>query len=89
MEEIRFSNELENAVKGKSLQNLDSKLRHDLLNLTKLLPTVGRLEVAKLKAIILDLIHHLNIVSLLMKEEKPVTLTSYNYKKNFRFTAAP
>jgi hypothetical protein len=43
MEEIRFSNELENAVKGKSLQSLDSKLRHDLLNLTKLLPTVGRL----------------------------------------------
>ena len=68
MEEIRFSNELENAVKGKTLQALDSKLRHDLLNLTKLLPTVGKLEVAKLKAIILDLIHHLNIVSLLLKQ---------------------
>ena len=71
------------------MKELDSKLRHDLLNLTKLLPTVGKLEVAKLKAIILDLIHHLNIVSLLLKEDKPVTLNSYNYTKNFRFTTAP
>lgn len=68
---------------------LDSKLRHDLLGLTKLLPTVGRLEALKLKAIILDLIHHLNVVSALLKEEKGASLTSYNYKKNFRFTAAP
>jgi dynein heavy chain 2, cytosolic len=43
MEEIRFSNELESAVKAKTLPALDSKLRHDLLGLTKLLPTVGRL----------------------------------------------
>lgn len=43
MEEIRFSNELESAIKAKTLPALDSKLRHDLLGLTKLLPTVGRL----------------------------------------------
>ena len=43
MEEIRFSNELESAIRGKSLPALDSKLRHDLLGLTKLLPTVGHL----------------------------------------------
>jgi dynein heavy chain 2, cytosolic len=43
MEEIRFSTELESAVRGKGLPALDSKLRHDLLSLTKLLPTVGKL----------------------------------------------
>ena len=53
------------------------------------MPTVARLEALKLKAIILDLIHHLNVVSLLLKEEKPVTLNSYNYKKNFKFTPVP
>lgn len=89
MEEIRFSTELEGAVKGKGLSGLEGKLRHDLLGLTKLLPTVGRLEALKLKAIILDLIHHLNVVSLLLKDEKSPTLTSYNYKKNFRFTSTP
>jgi len=57
--------------------------------LTKLLPTVGKLEVAKLKAIILDMIHHLSIVSLLIKEDKPATVNSYSYTKNFRFTSAP
>jgi dynein heavy chain 2 len=43
MEEIRFSSELESAIRSKALPALDSKLRHDLLSLTKLLPTVGRL----------------------------------------------
>jgi dynein heavy chain 2 len=43
----------------------------------------------KLKAITLDLIHRLNIVGLLLKDEKPVTLNSYNYKKNFRFSSVP
>ena len=68
MEEIRFSNDLSDAVKSKNLKGLKSQLRQELQNLTKILPTVARLESLKLKAIILDLIHHLNIVSLLLKE---------------------
>lgn len=68
VEEIRFSAELDSAVRNKGLQALEGKLRHELLSLTKLLPTVGRLEALKLKAIILDLIHHLNIVGQLAKE---------------------
>ena len=68
MEEIRFSNDLSDAVKSKNLKGLESQLRQELQNLTKILPTVARLESLKLKAIILDLIHHLNIVSLLLKE---------------------
>ena len=33
------------------------------------------------------MIHHLNVVSGLLKEDKPVSLTTYTYKKNFRFSA--
>jgi dynein heavy chain 2 len=89
MEEIRFTAQLEEAIRAKNLKGIDSQLKVDLQNLTRILPTVARLEALKLKAIILDLIHHLNIVSVLLREEKAVALTSYNFKKNFRMTAVP
>lgn len=43
MEEIRFSTQLEDAIKGKNLKGLESQLKQDLQNLTKILPTVARL----------------------------------------------
>ncbi len=35
------------------------------------------------------MIHHLNIVEHMSKDEKPVTLNSYTYTRNFRFSAKP
>ena len=37
----------------------------------------------------MDLIHHISIVSQLTREEKPVTLNTYSYTKNFQFTPKP
>lgn len=62
MQEIRFSAELQESVNTKTIKQLSVKLKQDLQNLTKILPTVAKLEAIKLKALILDLIHHLNVV---------------------------
>jgi dynein heavy chain 2 len=86
MEEIRFSEQLEKAVINKELPKLDTQLKLDLEKLTKILPTLSGLSSLKLKAIILDLIHHMSIVTSLVQSDEPVTLNSYLYLKNFRAT---
>ena len=54
--------------------------------LTKILPTLSGLASLKLKAIILDLIHHMSIVTSLLQSVEPITINSYLYLKNFRAT---
>jgi hypothetical protein len=43
MQEIRFSAELHEAVSSKTIKQLSVKLKQDLQNLTKILPTVSKL----------------------------------------------
>lgn len=43
MEEIRFSDQLDAAIRSKNLKSLEFQLRQELQNLTKILPTVARL----------------------------------------------
>jgi len=43
MQEIRFSAELYEAVSTKTIKQLSVKLKQDLQNLTKILPTVSKL----------------------------------------------
>lgn len=68
MQEIRFSNDIQEAVSSKTIKQMGVKLKQDLQNLTKILPTVSKLEAIKLKALILDLIHHLNVVEHMTKD---------------------
>ncbi len=68
MQEIRFSADMQEAVTTKTIKQMSVKLKQDLQNLTKILPTVSKLEAIKLKALILDLIHHLNIVEHMTKD---------------------
>lgn len=68
MQEIRFSADLQEAVTSKTIKQMSVKLKQDLQNLTKILPTVSKLESIKLKALILDLIHHLNVVDYMIKD---------------------
>jgi dynein heavy chain 2 len=61
----------------------------DLQKLTTILPSLSGLASLKLKAIILDLIHHMSILTCLVQSNEPITLNSYLYLKNFRIYNSP
>uniref|UniRef100_A0A0N5CE75 Cytoplasmic dynein 2 heavy chain 1 n=1 Tax=Strongyloides papillosus TaxID=174720 RepID=A0A0N5CE75_STREA len=84
-EEIRFCREIEDLLKS----NLDLVDYHKKLN--ELLDQFTGNKVddkvlsLKLKALILDLIHHISIVECLMKEDNKLTIDSWIWQKQLRF----
>lgn len=83
-EQILFSIEVERAIKEKTLQNLRSSLQEKLEKLT-LAENMLEVDMLKVKALILDIIHNIEVVDLLI-ERHIKAVGEWWWKKQLRYS---
>ncbi|CAJ0566765.1 unnamed protein product, partial [Mesorhabditis spiculigera] len=83
-EEVRFCRECERALDSSSLPSLHTSLQHQLTQLTGLQPRDEGLLRLKLKALILDLIHHIDVVQQLITAQARST-AEWTWQRQLRF----
>lgn len=83
-EQILFSIEVEQGIKDKTLQNLRHSLQEKLEKLT-LTSNMLDVDMLKVKALILDIIHNIEVVELLI-EKNVKSVSEWWWKKQLRYS---
>ncbi|KAL9646809.1 hypothetical protein ABK040_013671 [Willaertia magna] len=81
---ISFTRKCEEAIKGKSLQTLLSSLRTQLSQFTSINAKDDEVLSHKVKSLILDIIHNIEVVENLMKTDS-LTIDHWIWQKQIRF----
>ncbi|KAH8617995.1 putative Dynein heavy chain N terminal region 2 domain1 [Trypanosoma vivax] len=82
--QVHFSLAVESAITSKSLEEVEKGLRQSLNKLTLTPSDVGVVTMLKVKALILDIIHQIEIIELL-RAKRVDTLESWWWRKQLRY----